>query len=240
VSARVEIAADIVGNVRAVDIGVFVVLRDHLNHSTGLCNPSLARVARLAEISHDSAQRSIERLEAGGFLAVHRTKGECNSYRFPQPHAKTGVVTTRKNGGGYTQDHTQNWARNKEQPKTLTKDQSQNLPGSDVPGDVACVDIRHAPIRELIKKYHREVFNVACEWDGSEAKALDKLLRTNPTWTVEQISSMVWNRFASEITGERPRRYLANLGDYIATPLDRYGKPWRDTRPSEGLGSYVA
>ena len=86
-------------------------------------------------------------------------------------------------------------------------------------------DPRHAPIRQLIQELHVKNFQVQCVWDGSEGKALDSLLKSNPTWTEDQLAAMVRNRFASEaVNGARPRKWLPNLSDYATGPLDRYGK----------------
>jgi hypothetical protein len=94
-------------------------------------------------------------------------------------------------------------------------------------------DPRHAPIRELIQSLYLERFKVRVQWDGSEAKVLDRVLESNPTWTVEQMSAMVRIRFDSQgITSARPRKWLPDLGTYAAGPLDRYGKvdEYRPTR----------
>jgi hypothetical protein len=86
-------------------------------------------------------------------------------------------------------------------------------------------DPRHAPIRELIQRLHFEKFKIQAEWNGSEAKALNRLLSANPHWTMNQISAMVRNRFDSEsIPSERPRKWLPDLSAYAAGPLDRFGR----------------
>jgi len=86
-------------------------------------------------------------------------------------------------------------------------------------------DPRHAHARNFIQELHLKQFQVKCAWDGSEGKALERLLRTNPSWTAEQITTMVGNRFSSELVNSaRPRKWLPNLSDYAAGPLDRYGK----------------
>jgi len=87
------------------------------------------------------------------------------------------------------------------------------------------VDPRHAPIRQLIQQLHLQKFRVKCQWDGSEGKALDRLLSSNPSWTEEQLTRMVHARFDSEaITGNRPRSWLPRLDDYAGGPLDRFNK----------------
>jgi len=87
------------------------------------------------------------------------------------------------------------------------------------------VDPRHAQIRQVIQYLHLQTFRVKCQWDGSEGKALDRLLSANPSWTDEELARMVRNRFASEaVTSERPRKWLSNIGSYAAGPHDRFNK----------------
>ena len=86
-------------------------------------------------------------------------------------------------------------------------------------------DPRHAPIRELVHQMHLKQFRVKCQWDGSEGKALDRLLSANPSWNQEQIAQMVRNRFDSEsIPSDRPRKWLPHIGSYAAGPQDRFNK----------------
>ncbi|MFI5090770.1 MAG: hypothetical protein ACHP7P_11995 [Terriglobales bacterium] len=85
------------------------------------------------------------------------------------------------------------------------------------------VDPRHAPIRSLIQSLHLEKFRVTCQWDGSEGKALARLLAANPSWDEQQLTRMVRNRFGSdEVPSDRPRKWLPDLGTYAAGPLTRF------------------
>ena len=86
-------------------------------------------------------------------------------------------------------------------------------------------DPRHAQIRRSVQELHFQKFCVKCQWDGSDGKALDRLLSANPCWTAEELTQMVRNRFRSEgITRDRPRKWLPNLGGYAAGPQDRFNK----------------
>lgn len=86
-------------------------------------------------------------------------------------------------------------------------------------------DGRHHAIESFIKAEHKNRFQITCQWDGSEGRSLKKLLEANPSWSIEQLRTMVSNRFASDgITADRPRMWLSNLGKYIGGPVDRYGK----------------
>jgi hypothetical protein len=77
----------------------------------------------------------------------------------------------------------------------------------------------------LIQSLHLEKFRVKCEWNPSEAQALNRVLGDNPSWTEAQLSAMVRNRFDSdELPPDRPRKWLSSLGSYAAGPLDRFGR----------------
>ena len=108
---------------------------------------------------------------------------------------------------------------------TLTADETASAKTSHDP--------RHAIIRDAILKAHKKKFGIACEWGGSEGKALAELLKSNPSWAIEQLLLMVDNRFASDIAPDRPRKWIAGLGGYVIAPLDRYGKPRTAQRHSE-------
>ena len=107
---------------------------------------------------------------------------------------------------------------------------TNNKPSSSLRDDS---DARHNPTRESIKQLHENKFKIGCEWDGSEAKALSKLLNANPSWTTETVVGMARNRFDSEdVTPERPRGWIPHLGKYGAGPLDRYGRQKLHISPS--------
>lgn len=98
------------------------------------------------------------------------------------------------------------------------------------------VDPRHGIIRSLIQRLFVERFHFKCQWDGSEAKSLSRLLAANPSWTAEQLSAMVKNRFASDaLTSERPRLWLANLDKYAGAPVDRFDR----AKPVSGSASVL-
>jgi uncharacterized protein YdaU (DUF1376 family) len=100
-----------------------------------------------------------------------------------------------------------------------------NTQRNDALSDDSNPDPRHAPVRELIQQMHLKQFRVRCQWDGSEGKALDRLLSTIPSWSQEQIAQMVRNRFESEgIPPDRPRKWLPNIGSYAAGRLDRFSR----------------
>ena len=110
---------DVIGALLGLDIGTYVVLRSHLNRGAGRCDPSVTRLASLLGVSHDTVQRSLERIEVAGKIVIHRAVGRRNFYQFPD-------TTTRIDAGGenritsckfvaygicgptnHTQDHTQ-------------------------------------------------------------------------------------------------------------------------------------
>ena len=89
----------------------------------------------------------------------------------------------------------------------------------------------HHEVRSHIQCCFREMNKIACPWDGSEAQALDKMLKHNPSWELADWLRMVSNYFHSEgVNGKRPRVWIPRLSDYARGPLDRFGKaqPHRD------------
>ena len=100
-------------------------------------------------------------------------------------------------------------------------------------------DSRHGVVRSLIQQLHQEKFHVSVQWDGSEGRALTKVLAANPGWTAAQLETMARNRFASEVAADRPRAWLPILGTYAAGPLDRYGKPKGESGPKNNLPSML-
>ncbi len=82
----------------------------------------------------------------------------------------------------------------------------------------------HGAVRKHIQDCHREVNHIPCPWDGSEAKALDRMLKTNPSWDELMWLTMVSNHFQSEgCNGERPRVWLPHISKWARGPLDRFG-----------------
>ena len=85
-------------------------------------------------------------------------------------------------------------------------------------------DDLHAEIRAEIQQHYREINKITCPWDGSEGRALDKMLKANPSWTLIQWTTMIRNYFDSEgINGQRPRVWLPQISKWAAGPLDKYG-----------------
>ena len=90
----------------------------------------------------------------------------------------------------------------------------------------------HGIIREWIQRDYQSVNGISCPWDGSEAKALTKMLKANPAWTSDEWRILVLNHFESEkANGERPRVWLPHISRWALGPLDKFGNLWRD-RPA--------
>jgi uncharacterized protein YdaU (DUF1376 family) len=85
-------------------------------------------------------------------------------------------------------------------------------------------DERHKPVELHIKEKHLQRFAIACQWDGSEGKALAEMLAGNKGWTLAQVKGMVDNVFFSINDCGRPRGWLRNLSRWAGGPKDEYGK----------------
>jgi hypothetical protein len=101
------------------------------------------------------------------------------------------------------------------------------------------IDSRHGPVATLVQELFKAQFSVTCPWDGSEGKALNNLLKANPSWTIDELRRMVRNRFASDkVNGDRPRLWLPNLAKYSSAALDQFQKPKTEPpRISPGQGA---
>jgi hypothetical protein len=88
-------------------------------------------------------------------------------------------------------------------------------------------DSRHAEFRKAIEDYwHSKNSDIEIPWDGSEGSALSKLLKANPNLNAEKVVVLLQNRSCSNVNhSERPSRWLRNVTDYAAGPLDRFNKP---------------
>jgi hypothetical protein len=83
----------------------------------------------------------------------------------------------------------------------------------------------HGIVRQHIQECYRDLNHITCPWDGSEAKALDRMLQHNPSWTEMQWLEMISNYFLSEgVNGARPRRWLPNISTYARGPLNKFGR----------------
>lgn len=97
-------------------------------------------------------------------------------------------------------------------------------------------DPRHLPIREQIKKCIEYATNLSpAPWDGRDAKALDRILTANPSWTADVFIGLIKNRFRSEDIprGDPAYKWLFDLAKYANGPLDRFGKVPSDGQPNK-------
>lgn len=99
----------------------------------------------------------------------------------------------------------------------------------------AASDPRHVPFKLAVETY-ATFKHVKLPWDGSEAKALDLLLKSAPDLTLADFQVCLNHRARSPGTphGERPRVWLPHVLKYQEAPLDQFGK----TEGSNGTGSY--
>ena len=82
----------------------------------------------------------------------------------------------------------------------------------------------HGLIRSWIQRDYESVNGITCPWDGSEAKALTKMLQANPSWNPDEWRVMILNYYESErANGDRPRTWIPHISKWALGPLDRYG-----------------
>ncbi len=85
---------------------------------------------------------------------------------------------------------------------------------------------KHGIIRGWIQLGFKHRNGVTCPWDGSEANALDKMLKSNPSWSLSDWGNMLLNYFRSDgVNGDRPRLWMPNISKFASGSLDQYGHP---------------
>jgi hypothetical protein len=85
---------------------------------------------------------------------------------------------------------------------------------------------RHAEFKGAIEKYWlAKNTGVEMPWGPAEGRNLAMWLKESPTTTVEQFTFWLRNRFKSEVNHtERPSRWITNVTNFAAGPIDRFGK----------------
>jgi len=87
------------------------------------------------------------------------------------------------------------------------------------------VDPRFSEFRGACESYYKYK-TLPMTWDGSESKQLSSLLTANPSLSLDRFQDILRNRLKSTVNhAERPRSWLSRATEYLAGPLDKYGKP---------------
>ena len=85
-----------------------------------------------------------------------------------------------------------------------------------------------ARIRKFIQTTIEEKTEMASIWDASESTMLDKMVRQNKSWTVDDWEFMLrnWRDSDSGLVrfGDRPRMLLSNITRFAEGPVKRLGK----------------
>src|SRR6266849_10150433 len=83
---------------------------------------------------------------------------------------------------------------------------------------------RFTAFRDSVLKFYQWKWGRCCPWDGAEANQLSRLLKSDPTLSLQDFRLFLYNYGCSDdITpGERPRSFLPRIHDYSVTPLDRF------------------
>jgi hypothetical protein len=239
------VAVYLISSPHANMLGLYYLPELYIAHETGLgiegASEGLRRVIEAGFCAYDAASEVVFVYEMACFqvaaqLAVRdkRCIGIQREYDalpdnpfLPMFYEKYGGAFHLKNrrDAASPSKGASNTHRSQEQEQEQEQEKTPSAANASVADDSESVDPRHSPIRQLIQELHLKQFEVKCQWDGSEGKAMDRLLSANPSWTEIQIAEMVHNRFASEgVTAARPRAWLPRLGDYVGGSLDRYNK----------------
>jgi hypothetical protein len=90
---------------------------------------------------------------------------------------------------------------------------------------------RHAEFKAAILRYWESKNpGVEMPWGPAEGRNLEMWLRESPNTTIEQFTAYLRNRFRSEVNhAERPSRWIGNVTNFAAGPLNEFGKPINST-----------
>lgn len=102
---------------------VGLCLLDHFNTRTGRCDPGIARIAGLCELSERTVRRAVRALDAAGLIAceVHAGRGHSNAYRPDFAALRRRVMAADARLSGFAQRRTRQTAK----PDTVVP-QTQN------------------------------------------------------------------------------------------------------------------
>ena len=196
-------------------------------------------------IAHDlhehvqTAFHNIRKLEREGYVIRKRHAGNRCSFKvtnskkwlrrrmIENAHSDTGRVseTTHSERAKTLTPVIENAHTYKErQYKDSTVDNTEEKPAPRTKRSEA--DPRFSSFVGAVKSYWDSKNTISFSWDDSDGKQLKHLLAASPKLTVEQFTQCLANRAASEVAhGERPRYWLGNVQKYGNGPLDRFGKP---------------
>lgn len=82
-----------IAKVGAIPFCVYIVIKSHTDMQTGHAKPSVARIAELVGVSHDTVQRALKKLVQAGLIKLERkgTGREGNTYSVVE---KINIVTS--------------------------------------------------------------------------------------------------------------------------------------------------
>jgi hypothetical protein len=90
---------DFLPKIGAYGLAVYTVLKRHLNYTTGQCNPSYNRIAKMIGIDRTTVIRKVRLLEKLGLIAVNlqwKEDGSPTSNHFKFAHAQAGTTAHLK------------------------------------------------------------------------------------------------------------------------------------------------
>jgi hypothetical protein len=241
------VAVYLLSNPHANMLGLYYLPEPYIAHETGLgiegASEGLRRAIEAVFCAYDAASEVVFVYEMARFQVAARLEARdkrCAGIQreydalpdnpflpmFYEKYADAFHLKNRRDPARSSQGASKTHrSQEQEQEQKQELEKTPSAADASASDDSEPLDPRHSQIRQLIQELHLRQFRLKCQWDGSEGKALDRLLLTNPSWTEVQIAEMVRNRFASEgVTATRPRAWLSRLDDYVGGSLDRYNK----------------
>lgn len=235
---------------------VLLAIADNCNE-TGFCFPSIEHLAEKCLLSERHVLRAVKKLEDDGWLEVnkHDIKHKGNSYQivldklsFVRPKSRdkrshdiqsTSHMTSATEMGdirdiaimknlqeppietSLSETSSDGFALTSlESKKEKKKEKKRKPPKAD-----------DSELKERIRGFIQRTIlaktKIKCMWDASEAKVLDQVIKSNPSWTVADWERMLRNWRDSDPQrvqfGERPRLLLSRISRFTSGPFTRFG-----------------
>jgi len=199
--------------------------------------PSMSTLAEDCLLSERGVRQIVSRLEENGFLrrSLGGGRGKLNSYKIVGVDFKKGEPET---GNQETlNDETVNetlhqTAENPAQPCNPPITPYKELPVKNIPDLTLSPpsseqkETRFAIFKDLLFRFYNWKYERDPQWDGSEAKQLHSLLKSDPKLDAKTFAQWLKNYGESKdiCPGERPRIFLPRLSRYSVTALNQYGR----------------
>lgn len=206
---------------------VYAYLSRFVSNETQTCWPSMATMAERLQLSKSTIHRSLQVLTEAKMLRVVEKGKQHSSSEYAlldiSQSSTSGTLRVFSVPSSVPKQAIQSSATVPEQD-LYNNPNKQDLILS--PPSSEQKESRFAIFKEMIFKFYNWKYQRDPQWDGSEAKQLSALLKSDPKLDILTFRQWLKNYGESKdiSPGERPRIFLPRLSKYSVTALNQYGR----------------